>query len=190
MTGLPELIRSLLHRGSSEPPGTGSIDPITNLPTRQALIARLQKTLAKSKHKASVAVAIVEFNIGGANIDDHRALLRRLGGLLRAWVPVEYEVGRLREREFAIVFSGVQQVEIQNLASNIVERIRRETTLEGQQRQIVTIIGLGYSSRGEGDASHLLTLADIALHYASETGRGWHAVVDSAFSPGRGTRAA
>ena len=184
MTRLVELLAFRLRRDSREATGVTSVDSLSGLPTRPWVIAELKKTLSKSKHKASVAIAIVDFSdIGGVGLHDDKALLKRLASLLRAWVPGEYAVGHLRGREFAIIFRGIPLSEIQNLANDIVEKIRREPTLAGQQRRIVTIIGLGCTSRGEGDASHLLTLADIALHYARSTGRGWHAIVDSAFVP-------
>ena len=189
MTQLVELIRSLLNRDSPGSLAMASVDPGTGLPTRAALIVELRKTLSRSKHKVPVALAIVEFrDIGGGGIDDQRPLLKRLATLLRTWVPSEHVVGHLREGEFAIIFRALPQVEIQNLASHIVENVRREPSLEGRQRQIVTTFGVGYASRSDGDASHLLTLADIALNYASSTGRTWHAIVDTAFSPGTNRR--
>ena len=184
MTRMGELNAFRLGRDPHESLDIASIDPVSGLPTRPSVIADLEKTLSKSKHKASVAVAIVEFSdIGGFRSHNEKPLLKQLSSLLRAWVPPEYAVGHLRGREFAIIFRGVPLCDIQRLANDIVEKIRREPTLQGQQRRIVTIIGLGCSSRGEGDASHLLTLANIALHYARSTGRGWHALVDSAFVP-------
>ncbi len=184
MTRLVELVASRLRREPQGASDAGFIDPISGLPSRPWLIAELKKALSRSKHKASVAVAIVEFaDIGGVDLKEDKSLIKRLASLLRAWVPADCGVGYLQEREFAVIFCAVPLVDIQKLADDIVQKTRREPSLDAWQRRIIPIIGLGCSSRGEGDASHLLTLADIALHYARSTGRGWHAVVDSAFVP-------
>jgi GGDEF domain-containing protein len=184
MAQLVNRIRTLFRLDSSTGSALLITDPVTHLPTRASIKAHLEATLTESRHKTSVALAIIEFsNISGTDLDDERVLQRQLAGLLRAWMPAEYLVGHLLDREFAIIFRGVPMATIQRLASEIVDKVRREPSLEGRQRQFVTIVGLGCASRGEGDASQLLALADIALQYAKSTGRGWHAIVDSAFTP-------
>jgi GGDEF domain-containing protein len=149
------------------------------------ILAELRRALARSRHKAPVALAIVEFSdIRSFEMSGEAVLRKRLGELLQAWTPSALMVGHLREREYALIFRNVALPQIQHLAGEIPERVRREPALQGQQRGIVTIVGVGFSSRSDCGASTLMSFADIALHYARSSGRGWHAIVDVA-SPSR-----
>jgi diguanylate cyclase (GGDEF)-like protein len=162
------------------------VDPLTRLPTRAAVVEELKHCLAKA-HKRPVALAIVDFsNIQGL-VESSRAgesdLLLRLAKLLRAHVPQEHFIGHLREREFAILLCGAPISEVEHLADQIIESVRSEESLQADRRYIATVVGIGYSSKGEGRAPQLMGLADIALHYALATGRGSHTIVDRVPAP-------
>ncbi len=175
-------LAALLRRIGGTSDETLSIDPLTGLPTRSAVIAELARSLSKLRHKAPVALLIIEFSSmvesGEPDTPPERALIAHLGKLLRSWIPLQHIVGHLRDREFAIVVHHLTMGEVEHLADDVVERIRSEASLEARRGQIATIVGVGYSRGAECNASQLMSLADIALHYALATGRSWHAIVD------------
>ena len=164
-----------------------TIDPLTRLPTRAAVVEELKHCLAKSHHKRPVALAIVDFsNIQGlveAGKAGEGDLLLRLAKLMRSHVPQEHFIGHLRDREFAVLLCGTPISEVEHLADTIIESVRSEDSLQADRRYIATVVGIGYSSKGEGRAPQLMSLADIALHYALATGRGSHTIVDRVPSP-------
>lgn len=158
------------------------IDPLTRLATRAAVIDELKHCLSKSHHKRPVALAIVDFaNVQGlveTTAVGEGDLLVRLAKLMRTHVPQHHFLGHLRNREFAVILCGTPISEVEHLADSIIEALRSEQSMSMDRRYIATVVGIGYSSKGEGRADQLMTLADIALHYALATGRGSHTIVD------------
>jgi GGDEF domain-containing protein len=180
---LAELIRRVGAPSDAVP----SIDRLTGLPTRSAVIAELARALSKHRHKAPVGLLIIEFSSmlesGEPDTPPERALIAQLGLLLRSWIPLPHVVGHLRDREFAVLVHNLTMGEVEHLADDVVERIRSDASLESRRGQIATIVGVGYSRDAEASASQLMSLADIALHYALATGRSWHAIVDKRSVP-------
>ncbi len=175
------LQRIVGNRSDSETP-LAFIDPLTKLPTRAAVVEELKYCLSKSHHKCPVALAIVNFsNVQGlleAAAAGEGDLLLRLAKLMRSYVPKDHFIGRLRDREFAVIMCGSPISEVEHLVNTIIESVRSEASLQAERRYIATVVGIGYSSKGECRAFQLMTLADIALHYALATGRGSHTIVD------------
>jgi GGDEF domain-containing protein len=97
---------------------------------------------------------------------------------MRNHVPQEYFLGHLRNREFAVLMCGARIADVEHLANTVIEAVRSGELTGVDRRYIATVVGIGYSSRGEGRADQMMTLADIALHYALATGRGSHTIVD------------
>jgi diguanylate cyclase (GGDEF)-like protein len=181
----PVNLADLLQRIVGNHPASSSpmmIDPLTRLPTRAAVVEELKHCLAKSHHKRPVALAIVDFSnvqglVDGAAVGEAN-LQTRLANLMKAHVPADHFIGHLRDREFAVIMCGTPIAEVEHLADTIIESVRSDVTLVNERRYIATVVGIGYSSKGEGRAPQLMSLADIALHYALATGRGSHTIVD------------
>jgi diguanylate cyclase (GGDEF)-like protein len=164
-----------------------TIDPLTRLPTRSAVVEELKHCLAKSHHKRPVALVIVDFSNVQGLVEMHKVgeadLLMRLAKLMRAHVPEGHFIGHLREREFAVILCNTPISDVEHMADAIIESVRSEESLAMERRYIATVVGIGYSSKGEGRAPQLMGLADIALHYALATGRGSHTIVDRVPQP-------
>lgn len=160
--------------------GVGYYDPLTRLPTRAAVVRELKRCLTKS-HKHPVALAIVDFSNVQGLVESGEAvdpdLLVRLTKLLTSQAHGHF-VGHLRDREFAVILCGLPIAEVENLADQFINSVRSDVSLEAERRYIATIVGVGYSSKGDCRAPQLMGLADIALHYALATGRGCHVIVD------------
>ncbi|HWC30751.1 MAG TPA: GGDEF domain-containing protein [Dehalococcoidia bacterium] len=182
----PVNLAGLLQRivGSSEgtPVPLSQIDPLTRLPMRAAVVEELRRCLAKAHHKRPVALAIVDFSNVQGMVETAAAgegdLLMRLSKLMRSHVPEEHFIGHLREREFAVILCGTPIAEVEHLADSIIESVRSDSSVQADRRYIATVVGIGYSSKGDAKGPQLMGLADIALHYALATGRGSHTIVD------------
>jgi GGDEF domain-containing protein len=159
----------------------GLIDPLTRLPMRASVVRELKNCLAKSHGRHPVALAIVDFSNVQGLVENGAAvnpdLLQRLAKLLTSRVN-GHPVGHLRDREFAIILCGMPISEVEHLADEIINSVRSDASLEAERRYTATIVGIGYSSKGDCRAPQLMGLADIALHYALATGRGCHVIVD------------
>jgi diguanylate cyclase (GGDEF)-like protein len=179
---LADLVQRIVGNHGGPPTSQMLFDPLTRLPTRTAVVEELKHCLSKSHHKRPVALAIVDFSniqglVEGAGSGEAN-LLTRLAKLMREHVPQEHFIGHLREREFAVIMCGTPISEVEHLADTIIESVRSDNSLQAERRYIATVVGIGYSSKGEGRAPQLMGLADIALHYALATGRGSHTIVD------------
>jgi len=174
-TGFLRRIRGRSNSDHAEP----AIDPLTGLPTRMAVINQLSRALSRAHHKAAVAMVIIEFSsmLEPVEATDEK-LIVQLAKLLRSWIAPEHVVGHLRDREFAIILNGLSMQEVEHIADQVVDKVRTDSALQDRRGQIATIVGVGYSWHADCPASQLMSLADIALHYARATGRSWHAIVD------------
>jgi diguanylate cyclase (GGDEF)-like protein len=168
-----------LFRRNSANGNQPAVDPITGLPARGAVIAQLSRTLARAHHHTPVAMVIIEFSsmLETEEATDDRLILQ-LAKLLRSWIEPQHIVGRLRDREFALILSGLTMPEVERVADQVVDKVRTDPWLQDRRGHIATIVGVGYTWRADCPASQLMSLADIALHYARATGRSWHAIVD------------
>jgi diguanylate cyclase (GGDEF)-like protein len=178
---ISSFVDRILAPRAEEESGGSFVDPLTRLPSRGAVVRELRNCLAKSHNKRPVALLIVDFsNVQGfvENGDTVTPdLLVRLGKLLTSRLP-DHTVGHLRDREFAVILCDTPIAEVEKIATDIINAVRNESSLEAERRYIATIIGIGYSSKGDCRAPQLMGLADIALHYALATGRGCHVIVD------------
>jgi GGDEF domain-containing protein len=161
--------------------GVGLVDPLTRLPTRTAVVRELKNCLSKMHNRHPVGLAIVDFSNVRGLVENGEAidpdLLLRLSKLLTTQAEGHF-VGHLRDREFAVILCGLPIREVERLADQIINSVRNDSSLEADRRFIATIVGIGYSSRGDFRAPELMGLADIAMHYALATGRGCHVIVD------------
>jgi len=179
---LSSLVDRFIGQRDDEPaPGVGLIDPLTRLPTRAAVVGELRNCLSKSHGRHPVALAIIDFSNVRGLVENGEAvdpnLLIRLSKLLSSHSRA-HPIGHLRDREFALVLCDVPVSEVENIVNEIINSVRSDASLETERRYIATIVGIGYSSRGDCRAAQLMGLADIALHYALATGRGCHVIVD------------
>jgi len=178
---ISSFVDRILTPREEEESGGSFVDPLTRLPSRVAVVRELRNCLAKSHNKRPVALLIVDFSNVQGFVENGDAvtpdLLVRLGRLLTSHLP-DHTVGHLRDREFAVILCDTPIAEVEKIATDIINAVRNESSLEAERRYIATIIGIGYSSKGDCRAPQLMGLADIALHYALATGRGCHVIVD------------
>lgn len=159
--------------------GTGPVrDPVTGLPDRRHLLARINESLARADDGlALLAVGIDRFQLvtdilGPEQADD---LLRAVAGRIRA-LGGERVVARLETDEFAVLVEGGHQ-DCAALMRDIGHAFSRPLELGG--REFYITCSLGMAGVCEGDtAEALVRHAWNALYQARANGRNnysiWH----------------
>ena len=149
-------------------------DSLTGLPNRALFEDRLR--VALSRRSADVAVLMLDLDrfktvndtLGHPAGDELiRQFADRLQGLLRDGDTV----ARLGGDEFALLVEGAALTNVQNLASRILEEVRRPFGLLGAQVHVGVSIGVAISKDTVAGSLDLVRKADIALYSAKDAGR-------------------
>jgi diguanylate cyclase (GGDEF)-like protein/PAS domain S-box-containing protein len=161
-------------------------DPLTGLPNRLYLRARLPRAL---RHAASSErlLALIYLDIDHfKNINDSRghgagdALLQIIAKRLRATVAAQDVVLRMGGDEFVIVAALLPNVEaVHSLARRLLAAIQAPLTLEAAPLEVSASLGIALYPNDGLDMESLLKHADIALYQAKAAGRRCHRL----FSP-------
>jgi diguanylate cyclase (GGDEF)-like protein/PAS domain S-box-containing protein len=157
-----------LRRGQEE-------DPLTRLPNRAAVIARVGELLAASTPQRPVAVLLMDLD-GFTEINDSLghaygdALLVLAGQRLSDGVRAPDRLGRVGADEFAVV-AAVEGVDgAGRLAQRLHERLAVPFEVDGVEIGLRASTGMALSHRPDRpvppDAATLLTEAATALHRA------------------------
>jgi diguanylate cyclase (GGDEF)-like protein/PAS domain S-box-containing protein len=153
-------------------------DPLTGLPNRFALQARLMQSLADARrNETRVALMFVDLDRFktindslGHDVGDQLliAVARRIGATLRE----SDTVARLGGDEFVIVVPGVDSPEAAaRVAEKIIERVNEPLALAGHTLHTSPSIGIGMFPDDGSNAETLMKNADIAMYYAKQHGR-------------------
>lgn len=156
-----------------------TIDPLTGIPNRQAVLSRLEQEIVRAaRYHRPLSVALVDLDHFKRLNDTHGhaagdAVLRHVGHLLSASVRSVDIAGRYGGEEFLVVLPETDA----DAAAALAEKLRRavagsEVTLPGGERTTVTL-----SAGVAGGLGHHLGLdalvrdADAALYSAKALGR-------------------
>ncbi len=161
-------------------------DPLTGLPNRLYLSARLPRALrlaAQSKRMLALIYLDVDHF---KNINDSRghgagdALLQVIAKRLRSTVQVQDAVLRMGGDEFVIIASLLPDVEaVHSLAMRLQAAIQAPLKLDDAPLEISASLGIALYPNDGLDMEALLKHADIALYQAKAAGRRCHRL----FSP-------
>ena len=159
-------------------------DALTEIPNRFHFHEQLNEALQNLPPDEGLAVHWIDLDhFKGVN-DDYGhpagdALLKSIGGRLRANVRRPDFVGRLGGDEFAIVQSGVTRAEEATAFAQRLLGLFSEThRLMGHQVEIGASIGIALTPQHAMNADELMKDADIALYHAKSLGRGTYALFD------------
>jgi diguanylate cyclase (GGDEF)-like protein/PAS domain S-box-containing protein len=153
-------------------------DPLTGLPNRFALLARLAQSLADARRSGTqLALMFIDLdhfkNINdslGHDIGDQ--LLITVAQRLRSVLREIDTVARLGGDEFVIVVPGIVAPEdAAHVAGKVIEVIGEPLTLAGHVLHTSPSIGIGVFPTDGLDADALMKNADTAMYYAKQDGR-------------------
>jgi diguanylate cyclase (GGDEF)-like protein/PAS domain S-box-containing protein len=155
-------------------------DPLTELPNRRLLGARLAQALGRAReHSTMMALLSIDLD-GFKTVNDslgHPAgdeLLLRVAQRLKHRLRAEDTLGRLGGDEFLVIAQGLHQpADAAALAQDLLSIIGRPVSLAGGREAYLTAsIGISLCQGGAcGDATAMLRDADAALYRAKEEGR-------------------
>ncbi len=152
-------------------------DELTNLPNRVLFHDSLQQAVAHARRQrqtlALIFLDIDQFhlinNTLGHDIGD--MLLKALAERLQEMVPSRDMVARLRGDVFAIILVDVAEMELKNIAQNIVHNLSLPYKIYGHEVFITCSLGITIYPTDHLEVDGLIKNADTAMYYAKETGR-------------------
>ena len=154
-------------------------DQLTSLPNRTLLRERVDHALARAMRAGSgVATLILDMDrfkeindMLGHEIGDK--LLVEAARRIRASVRDQDTVARLGGDEFAVVLEGVSEAkEVLPVIERIIESLGEVNTIDGQEVNTSTSVGIAMYPENGNDLSELLRAADLAMYQAKSSGRG------------------
>ncbi len=168
--------RDITHQKKSEERAVwiAQHDALTGLPNRALLQDYLDEKLANVGRTMSAAMLIVDVdNFKAVNDsvghDGGDALLCAFADRLRAAVPDGDLVARTGGDEFALVIAARSSKEVEEIAGNIYDQLRRPIDHGGRLLECSASIGASLIPRDGRTRSAIMKAADIAL-YAAKTG--------------------
>lgn len=158
-----------------------SLDPLTNLANRRALIRQLEKLSAGRRSSDRFGLVFLDLDhfkeinteFGHAGGD---AALRAVAASLRTASRSEDFVARLAGDEFAIVVPTISDEALNSLAERLVSAVEDAITADFVLRSAGMVVGASAGTAmwpdDAGDPDSLLHAADLALLAAKRAGRG------------------
>jgi diguanylate cyclase (GGDEF)-like protein len=153
-------------------------DALTGLPNRILLNDRLQMALAHAQRSQSLlAVLFMDFdhfksindNLGH-DIGDQ--VLKGVAARLKKCLRSQDTVARLGGDEFILLLSEFNSpVDAENLATKILQEIRKPLQIQGHELNISLSIGVALFPRDGETSTVLLKHADEALYFAKKKGK-------------------
>jgi diguanylate cyclase (GGDEF)-like protein/PAS domain S-box-containing protein len=153
-------------------------DPLTGLPNRHALYARLDQSIAEARrNEQMLAVMFIDLDRFktindslGHDVGDQ--LLIAVSLRLRSVLRESDTVARLGGDEFVIVVTGVIGPEdAARVAEKVIAQVGKPLVLPGHVLHTSPSIGIGLFPHDGGDRDTLMKNADAAMYYAKQHGR-------------------
>ena len=154
-----------------------SHDPLTGLPNRTILQARLDALTSeagKGQAFALILVDVDDFKVTNDTLghDAGDALLKAFATRLKAFAASGDVVARLGGDEFGLLVMGASDpAQAEQFARELVNRLSEPVRHEGKLIDCQASAGASLYS-GQSDASELLKEADLALYASKAAGRG------------------
>jgi diguanylate cyclase (GGDEF)-like protein len=163
-------------------------DPLTQLPNRRQLAARLANALSRAAASGQrIALLFVDVDnfksindTLGHNFGDRvlQGIARRLQGA----VGPNGLLARLGGDEFTVLIEDVSSIEVvESRAAAIVTTLQHPLTIDGRALSTSASVGASLYPDHAADAEGLLRAADVALFRAKELGRNRFALYKAAF---------
>ncbi|MBS0480785.1 MAG: EAL domain-containing protein [Proteobacteria bacterium] len=152
-------------------------DPLTKLPNRAMLFARLQPRLAEitagSPPLAVLAVDLDRFKDVNDSLGHHAgdALIQSVAARLRQECDDSALIARLGGDEFVVLLNGTTREAAVAMADRIVAAVRKPHDSEYGRLEAGCSVGVAVIEHAGVDPSEALRWADLALYRSKEAGR-------------------
>lgn len=158
-------------------------DPLTRLPNRAEVYARLSAALGRASGLLTVVLFCDLDRVKQVNDAHGHAVgdeyLRAIGQRLRSSVRAEDTVGRIGGDEFVIVLEAVHSpTEAIGLAGHVLSCVQQPLRLAGTTFTPSMSMGIAYSAAGDIGPEDLIARADTAMYRMKAAGRGGWRVYD------------
>ncbi len=185
--------------GGVTPEEAPARDRLTGMLSREALLARLEQTIARAAAQPHNGFALLFLDLDRFKLVNHvygheagDQLLRQVGERIRttsratdAVLPATRgnAAARLGGDEFVVVLEQLSRPEeAHTVAERLLATVAGDYWIQGARVTISVSIGIVHSAGGYRNASDLLRDADTAMYAAKAAGRGRYAVFDSSMS--------
>ena len=170
-------------------------DPLSQLPNRRALLARLEQVYAKRLMVPdTLAVIFIDLDRFKDINDDHGhqlgdALIMQVGRVLNRLKPAHAMLARMGGDEFAILLECDSALaNATALAHRLLAALQLPLHLDGRLFHIGASIGVAGNNDGATSPDELLRRADTAMYHVKEHGKGGVQQFDRSFDEGRAHR--
>ena len=161
------------------------VDPLTGLPNRRQFESRLSESLARNRRNGRTLALMfldldhfkqVNDSLGHAAGD---VVLRAFADRVRGAIRETDQLCRLAGDEFVLILENLNAPdEAAGVARKVLDAVKAPLTLQGQQLQLSTSIGIACHDGGQEGEVALLGRADDALYAAKAAGRGCWRLAD------------
>lgn len=167
-------------------------DPLSGLPNRRALIARLEEASAQSGLRPD-SLAIVFIDLDGFKVindlhghqfgDD---LITRVGLILDSVRPPDAMLVRMGGDEFALLIEGQDAAATAAVfAGQALDRLTLPLRIRGRELQVGASIGIAVDDEETSGPFELLRRADTAMYAVKANGKGGIRAFDASLDEGR-----
>ncbi|MCB1961186.1 MAG: EAL domain-containing protein [Rhodocyclaceae bacterium] len=179
-TGHLVIAADITHRKAAESRilHLAHFDPLTDLPNRSLLLARLEEALdTAATCKQPLGVLFLDLDRFKYVNDSlgHQAgdaLLKAVSGRFRHCVREEDTVARMGGDEFIVVLSELEgRAHAAEVAGRIVEALNAPFDIKGHRLTVTPSIGIAIYPEDGDKADLLIKHADAAMYHAKERGR-------------------
>jgi len=163
-----------------------TLDPLTELPNRTTLAARLESAIARSRGSQQVFALLFMDLDGFKTINDSLghsvgdSLLKACADRLLRLVPAHSMVARIGGDEFVIVLEHVSTPDdAMRAAEQILHKMQDHLQVDDTPMHVTPSIGVAMYPRDGADVDELLKNADAAMYTAKESGRNTYRMFEA-----------
>jgi len=149
-------------------------DDLTNLPNRRAVRARLVEALADGGPLGLMLLDLDSFKDINDALGHHAGdvVLRFVAVRMREAVAPDVMVARLGGDEFAILLRSTDEIELMEIAQQVLSELRKPVVVDGIEICPSGSIGITVASDTDREDSELLRRADVAMYQAKDSRTG------------------
>ncbi len=163
-------------------------DPLTGLPNRTYLMARLSESIQRHSINSEDCYAVLFLDLDRFKVVNDSVghlvgdeLLKEAGARIAANVGRRGTIARLGGDEFAVLVENVRaESEVLNVAERVISAMEEPFRVMGKELYSSTSIGVVLCDPGYRTPTEVLRDADVALYRAKAKGRRCYALFDDA----------